>query len=480
METSSYIQSLPLEMMDLILSMAAKANQEEGVRFTYGLSRDLTFGSDTSGSVNRYVRGPISEASARWDASRSIRNVCSTWGAWATRYNFDQLRERCLHDRERWADLPTCRTKYPLYEMIDSPRGVCISRDLQRGLVKTAGLLRTFPHVAGSVRRLWFDDFHAVETDDLIFSIITSCQQLVALTMPHTILQRCTTEDWMGLLGLESDTTKPLRSLEINAVRVQGRSKPVRDGTARTLLGEGVTFEHITHLKISDYPAHHFQSILEDIDFLKMSKTATKLQSLQLTGTRSISTAAVLGLAQASHETIRLLRHRPQSRHTDSIWSGINDHSCDQIAALSKLRDLDVSLPSICHSLFARGKARWTGMCFIRFEDFCSSRHECAKPGLATSLIEILAAARCLMTERLRCKTELSIELSWCVYIFDPWNRTVSRQHPLDEEMTKTRFFERVDGCFRLATTSLDSGNKSPTSTITESDFLQAIQDEDR
>jgi hypothetical protein len=135
METSSYIQSLPLEMMDLILSMAAKANQEEGVCFTYGLSRDLTFGSDTSGSVNRYVRGPISEASARWDASRSIRHVCSTWGTWATRYNFDQLRERCLHDRERWADLPTCRTKYPLYEMIDSPRGVCISRDPQRGLV---------------------------------------------------------------------------------------------------------------------------------------------------------------------------------------------------------------------------------------------------------------------------------------------------------------------------------------------------------
>jgi hypothetical protein len=459
--------------------MAAKANQEEGVRFTYGLSRDLTLGSDTSGSVTKYVRGPISEASARWDASRSIRKVCSSWGAWATRYNFDQLRERCLHDRERWADLPTCRTKYPLYEMIDSPRGICISRDPQRGLINTAGLLRTFPRVAGSVRRLWFDDFDAVETDDLILSIITSCQQLVALTIPHAILQRCTTENWMGLLGLGSDTTKPLRSLEINTVRVPGRSGSLRDSAARILLGEGVTFEHIAHLKIYDYPGHNSQSILEDIDLLKISKTATKLQSLQLTGTRSISTAAVLGLAQASQETIRLLRHRPWSRHTDSIWSGITDHSCDRVATLSKLRDLDVSLSSICHSLFARSKARWTGMCFIRFEGFCSSQHECAKPGLAISLMVILAAARCLITERLRCKTELSIELSWGVYLFDPWNRIVSREHPLDEETTKVKCFERVDNCFRLATTGFNSGNKSSTSTILESDFLQAIQDED-
>jgi hypothetical protein len=93
--------------------------------------------------------------------------------------------------------------------------------------------------------------------------------------------------------------------------------------------------------------------------------------------------------------------------------------------------------------------------------------------------MEVLAAARCLMTERLRCKTELSIELSWGVYIFDAWNRTVSREHPLDEEQTKAKCFERVDGCFRLASTGFDSWNKSPAFTITESDFLKAIQDED-
>lgn len=256
MKVTCCIDSLPPEVVDLILLLAAKASQEDGVCFTYGLNSGLPSSSETTSSVNKYVRGPIPDACARWDASRSIRQVCSSWGTWATRYrtNFCQLRENCMHERERWADLPTSRSKYSLYEMINDPRGVCVSRDPSRGLTRTATFLKAFPHVADCVRQLRFDGFTTIKSHRRILSTITSCQHLEALAIPHTMLQRCTTGEWMALLGAENGTRRPLISLEINGARVPDRLASPKKGAARASLEDPrLTFRNLSRLKISGH-----------------------------------------------------------------------------------------------------------------------------------------------------------------------------------------------------------------------------------
>lgn len=472
------IESLPPELIDLILSLAAKANQDDGVRFTYGLNSELTSSSETSSSVNRYVRSPIPDASARWDASRGIRQVCSSWGTWATRYNFYQLRENCLHERERWADLPTSRSRYSVYEMINDPRGVCVSRDPYRSLTRTAAFLETFPHVADCVRQLRFDGFTTIETDRRILSTITSCQHLEALAIPHTVLRRCTTGAWMDLLGVKNGTRRPLISLEINGARISGGLGSPEKTTTRISKDPRVTFKNLTRLKIS---GHSSQSIIEDVDLLTMSETATNLRSLQLTSIPSVSTSAILALAQASRETIRLLQHRHHCGHT-ARDSGVRSrsHACEQINTLAELRDLDMSLPLICHSLFATNKTQWAGMCFIRFEGFCSCLRQDMKLDRATSLRKVVTAARCLMTERLRCAAELSIELSWGAYVFDARNGTVSRAFLPTEKGTKFHGLERVEEIFRLGETRSGSDHKLSQFTVAEDEFLGAMQDEDK
>ena len=479
-KNGSHFQALPLEVVDLILSMATKANQEEGVQYTYGLSREQILSSYTRTKVNKYVRGPIPEASARWDASRSIRQVCSSWGAWATRHNFGWLREHCLPQGERWADLPVCRAKYSLYEMIDSPRGACVSRNSQRGLKRTGELLAKFPTVATSVRRLSFDGAITAETSCLILSIIDSCQNLVALTIPHVILARCTTEEWIGLLGLASRAAEPLRALEIKIICDTYRPGSLENGDVQIPSNERVTFKHITHLKICEISSHRSRSILQDHHLLKISKTATDIQSLQLTGSSSTSTMAAIALAQASQKTLETFRHRPYSKSVGSMSRENIGHGCERIATLSRLRDLDVSLPKTCRALFAKSRARWAGLCFIRFEGFCSPSHECANSGLAGALKEILAAARGLIAERSRCRVELRIELSWNVYVFDAWTGTVSREGFIDAADTREKRFQRVDDRFRAAAVESVHEGKPSSIRIAEDEFLQAVRNEDR
>ena len=480
MKNGSHFQALPLEVMDLILSMATRANQEEGVRYTYGLSREQTMSSCTMSKVDKYVRGPIPEASARWDASRSIRQVCSSWGAWATRHNFSRLREHCLPQAERWADLPVCRAKYSLYEMIDRPRGACISRNPQRGLERTSELLAKFPQVATNVRRLSFDGYIAAETNSLILSIIDSCQNLVALTIPHVVLARCTTEQWIGLLGLASQANEPLRALEINIICSTYRPGSLECDDVQIPSDERVTFKHITRLKIFETSGRRSGPIIQDHDLSKISETATNLQSLQLSGSSSTSATAAIALAQASQETLEIFRHRPQSKPVGSMCRENTSHGCEQIATLSRLRDLDVSLPTICHVLFARSRARWAGLCLIRFEGFCSPLHECSNSDLGEPLKETLAAARCLMSERSRCRVELRVELSWDVYVFDVWTGTVGREEIIDAADTRDKRFQRVDDRFRAAAAESVRGAKPSSIRITEDEFLQAIEIRDR
>lgn len=479
MAVVSHIRSLPQEIEEMILTTAARANQEDGVHFTYGLSRELSSLSGTSIGVTRHIRGPLSDDAARWDASRSIRQVCSRWGVWAMCYNFEQLREQCLQTRERWADLPTCRSKYSLYEMIDNPKGVCVPRDPHRSLAKTAALLNAFPNVASCVRRLRFTGFHTAEMDKRMLSMIASCRHLELLAIPFTVLEQATPEEWIGLLNVRTDAAGPLHSLEINSANTSqcpGSREAI--GAMDSLKDSRVTFKHLTRLKISGYGS---QKNICDTGVLKISETATNLQSLQLAGTPGVPASTVLTLAQASHKTIRLLQYRPQYDSTLGWRSSVLDdqpHLCQQVSALTELRDLDISLVSLCSSIFASDKAQWSGQCIIRFESFCPSTNS-ANIDRTKSMTKILAAARCLMAERIRCRAELSIELSWGARVFDVRAGTVCYESGRTAEEPAAYRLGEIERDLWLRGSRFSDREKLSRLTVTEDEFLKAMRYDD-
>lgn len=478
MTTTSHIHRLPAELLDIILEMAADQNREDGVRFTYGLSRNLMLRADAAADINKYIRGPVADASVRWDASRSIRRVCSAWGEWATRHTFGELHEQRLRRHERWADLPTCRSKYPIYEM-NNPRGACISQDPCRGLRRTTELLETSPQISRCVRRLRFDGFDTIETDEWILGAIASCHNLELLALPHRILQRSLPEQWRHLLRIDGSSSKPLRALEIVGARVGGGTCSSQSfGKFDGLSDHSVSFEHLTSLKIS---GHSADTAVHDMDAVRLSRTARRLQSLQVTGTRPLSLFGAHFLAQASCESIKRFHYRPSRspRDTGPTPSGNTarqPHLCRLISNLAEVRDLDLSLPAICSCMFANIVSKWAGTCFVRFENFCNRMGRTAAMGCAKHLREVLTAARCLITERSRCAVDLSIELSWRAYVFNVRQETVFRDSLYTEEQITDRRFEQVEDLFRLHESESDDDSKQHQVSIAQSEFLNAMQ----
>jgi hypothetical protein len=209
------INDLPHELLSEILLLAARANEAEGESFTYGLSQAPLPGEKAK--LTKYIRGPVATDSLRWDATRAIRAVCHGWHEWALRYNFEQLFERRWRGSERWADLTMERRKYSFYELNSTRTGHAVYRDPFGSLKHTDRLLAGAPSAANHVRRLWFNGFHAAETDRLILSVVASCQELEFLSVPWTVLRRGSVHDWVDLLNVNTGHGKPLHSLELTA-----------------------------------------------------------------------------------------------------------------------------------------------------------------------------------------------------------------------------------------------------------------------
>lgn len=79
-----HINSLPAEILLSILDYAACLNQRDGVSFSYGLCEAAQPTQRTK--LQRYIRGPVPPDTRKWDAIRSIRQVCWVWHEWALEY----------------------------------------------------------------------------------------------------------------------------------------------------------------------------------------------------------------------------------------------------------------------------------------------------------------------------------------------------------------------------------------------------------
>lgn len=417
------INELPQEILSNILLQAARINEAEGETYTYGLSQ-APLPLEKTTKLTKYVRGPLSAESLRWDATRSIRQVCSRWHDWAIAYNIEHVFERRWRGAERWADLTLRRPSYRLYELIDRPRGIAVYRDPYLNLKQTDSLFSFLPEISQHVRRLWFNGFYAAETDRYILSIISNCPNLELLSVPWTVLRRGTAEDWIDLLNVNTGVGKPLYSLEIQGICLPSeQAKALEDDTTpNPLLDPRVSFSSLRRLKIFGNTLH---KPISDSDLHLIARTATSLAHLDLTNISTVSVAGLLALVKASAPTLQVLEHSPRSSdgfyhpYPGSLDS--DEHICTLLAtALPRMRDLSVSIPTMCPAIFASPSVPWTGDAQFRFTDICTLNPSTPPTERAAHLAVLLDAARALIASRARVRAQLRIELFFAGCIFEP------------------------------------------------------------
>ena len=427
-----HIHDLPKEIISHILYITTKSNEAEGETFTYGLTQAPLPGEKAQ--LTKYIRGPLTPEAQRWDATRSIRETCSAWHEWSLGYSFEHVFERRWRGSERWADLTMSRQNYYLYELNTRPRGVALKRDPNASLKHTDRLFAAVPSAANHVRRLWFNGLYTAETDKLISSIIASCSELAFLSVPWTVLRRGTVDDWVDLLNVDTGHGKPLQSLELTAVCLPtGEADALNDDdTPNPLESDLVNFSALKRLKIF---GNTLTKQINDDDLQLIARTATNLECLDLTNLSTISVAGMLALMNASRQTLQVLEHSPRS--SDGFFhpfpGHINAHVCNSIATLPKMRDLSLSVPYMCHNIFANDDVKWQGDCQIRTTDICHCDESTGVHTRVEKLRETFDAARTLIAARRRMGNKLNIEIFFAGCIFYPEERLVHGDFAMPE-----------------------------------------------
>lgn len=428
------INHLPQEILSDILLLATKANEAEGERFTYGLTQaPLPLQKPT---LQKYIRGPVTAESLRWDATGAIRNVCARWHDWALSYNLEHVFERRWRGSERWANLSNNRRKMSLYELIDKPSGQAVYRDPFGSLKETDRVFTQLPHLTQHVRRLWFNGFYTAETDKHILSIVSECSELQFLSVPWTVLRRSTAEDWIDLLNVNTGHGQALQSLELQAVCLPKDQADAleNDDSPNALADPRVDFSALKRLKFFGNTLH--KPVCDD-DLHLIARTATNLEALDFTNLSTISVAGMLALVKASHDTLQVLEHSPRS--DDGFYHpypgnlATDEHICELLTSLPQMRDLSISVPTMCGDLFSNHEVQWEGECQVRATDLCGINSSSSRLQRAQKLRQVLTAARKLIAGRARMHRRLSIEIFFAGCIFEPEKNLVHGDFVLGE-----------------------------------------------
>ena len=428
------INHLPIEILSDILLLATKANEEEGASFTYGLTQaPLPL---QKAKLSKYVRGPVTAESLRWDATASLRQVCPTWHDWSLSYNLEHVFERRWRGSERWAELSSNRRKASLYELMDRPSGCAVFRDPNSSLKATDRIFSLLPHMTNHVRRLWFNGFYTAETDKLILSIVSECHELQFLSVPWTVLRRSTAEDWIDLLNVNTGVGSALHSLELQAVCLsKDQAEALEKETSPDALEDPrVDFSALKRLKIFGNTLH---KPISDNDLHLIAQTATNLEVLDITNLSTISVAGMLALVKASRNTLQVLEHSPRSDdgfyHPYPGHLASNEHICELLTSLPRMRDLSISIPYMCADLFSNLEVQWVGECQVRATDLCGCDSSTPAAERAQKLRKVFTAARDLIEARRRLGHQLSIELFFAGCIFEPEKNLVHGDFVLSE-----------------------------------------------
>lgn len=303
-----------------------------------------------------------------------------------------------------------------LTDLKSRPSGIAVYRDPYYYLRSTAQLFRVYPQAATCIRRLWFDGFYGAETNDIIFDILPNCTRLQSVTLPWTVLRHGNVDDWVRLLR-QGQSGGGLNSLELLAVDLKKSQAvlPANEVDKKPLESPDVNFSGLKRLKI--FGSTNLNPVTDE-DLKAIARTATRLEEIHVTGTTSVTLNGVMAIVDAAKETLQTLEHSPLSKdgfeHPDPFTSGNRTHLCQSLLQCSQLKNLSISLPSICSDLFNDTFVHWTGDVDIRTGGFCG------QDGVPMQILhgdeqvwKILDGARKLMERR----EKEGVPLDICIFI---------------------------------------------------------------
>jgi len=493
------IESLPFEILCNILDEVARQNLQLHSTYTYGLSQAPEPGRDVR--MQRVIRGRTSPDALNRQVIEGVHQVNRRWHDWASLYAFRSLYISRWRGSERYifslyiisvvysglvvsnrrsTDRHSCRwlQSRTLDSLTLNPSSIAVYRDPYLSLRKTSDLLNRYPTLAFCVRRLWFNGYYSLETNALIFSILRYCINVDHLTVPWTTLRYGSSDDWERLLGRRSDERRPL-SLEFLAVDL-GATKI---GDARNhvdkqpLQSAMVDFGRVERLKI--FGNTNFKPITDD-DLFAIAGTAENLQEIHVTGTSSVSLDGVMALVDASKHKLQMLEHSPLAKdgfeHPRALSMQKHGHICELLLECAQLRNLSISLPSLCEHLFTDASIKWTGEVQIRAESLCnhpSDKHEVRK-----RFWHILDLTRSLMASRNHDdKVELDIQLFINYWIFEPRRSLVHGNIALGQALSDNTwpYASAVSSMGPYGQTGLYGKDEGPYSCISEEDFGEGL-----
>lgn len=267
--------------------------------------------------------------------------------------------------------------------------------------------------ITSSIRRLWFDGYYGPAEIKIIFDILQHCPALHSVTLPWTSLRYGSAELWSSLFNNRRQERR-IDSLELLAVNLKNSqiSDFSKIGDKRPLESFDVCFGGLKRLKL--YGNSNLMPINDD-DLVAISRTATGLREIHITGASSISVKGLVAVVQASKQSLRIIEHSPvledgfehlQPKESDG------GHLCHHILGCPHLNTLAISLPTICEDLFSDPSVNWAGDVQIRAGGLCGNV-PIRKRGDQWPEVgkRILARARSLMDARAQVGVELNIEI---------------------------------------------------------------------
>lgn len=305
------------------------------------------------------------------------------------------------------------------------PSSIAVYRDPYHSLRQTLKLFTSNSALATCVRRIRFDGYYTPETIALIFAILRYSTRLKYATLPWTALRYGSAESWSQLL--EGGDGQGLESLELLAVNVK-KSQTEKEGSQtdlRPLDCFAVGFTSLRRLKIKGQSNH---LPLTDADLVAISRTANNLKELHITGSSSLTMDGICALAESSRSTLEVLEYSPmisspQPTAPSPPYQAVQTHICERIHTWPRLRDISLSIPSVCPALFGDPNVKWAGEMQVRASAICN--HASAAMGKPSSsrrngLLRTLNAARELMKARQKDDVALAVEITIGDYIFEP------------------------------------------------------------
>lgn len=306
-----------------------------------------------------------------------------------------------------------------------NPSTIAVYRDPYHSLRKSVQLFDSNPSLASCVRRIWFNGYYGAETNAMIFNILRRCNNLEYLTVPWTAIRYGDAEDWSRLLGYYKER-RSITSLEFLAVDLKQSqiANAANHVDKKALESPKVNFCGLRRLKI--FGNSNFMP-LTDEDLVTMSRTAANLREIHITGTSMVGIDGIAALAESSDETLEVLEHSPLAadgfaRSDPTPSQRQKDHLCRIFLECPRLRNISLSLPSLCQDLFADVSVNWEGEVQIRSATLCG-RHPLSLKTSGKAQCQfwrILDQARSLMSSREKVGIELNIEIFIGDWIFEP------------------------------------------------------------